>query len=90
MSGVRAGDRFEATGDIATTGMSHWFAPFTGDFDAVIPQGTVLIAPNDAVESARGFYCRPERDEEMEALQESLYKREQEENDGEAVEQAHG
>jgi hypothetical protein len=68
MSRVRAGDRFETTGDIATKGMSHWFAPFTGDFDAVIPQGTVLIAADDAVKAARGFYLRPERYEEMEAL----------------------
>jgi len=27
-----------------------------------------LIAPDDAIESARGFYCRPDRYEEMEAL----------------------
>jgi hypothetical protein len=37
-------------------------------FEAVIPKGTVLVAPYDAVESAEGFYCVPERYDEMESL----------------------
>jgi hypothetical protein len=67
MSSVRAGDRFVATSDIATSGLSHSLAPFTGGFETVIPAGTVLVAPSDALEEAEGFYCVPEQYEAMEA-----------------------
>jgi hypothetical protein len=68
MSSVRVGDRFVATADIAISGLSHWKAPFTGDFETVIPEGTVLVAPHDAFAEAEGFYCVPEQCDDLEAV----------------------
>ena len=66
MSAVRGEDRFVTTHDVPALGVTHWRAPFTGGFEATIPEGTVLVAPSDAVEGAEGFYCTPELYEEME------------------------
>ena len=49
MSSVRAGDRFVTTEDVTALGQTHWTAPFTGGFEAVIPEGTVLVVPDDGV-----------------------------------------
>lgn len=68
MERVHEGDRFVATRDIATSGMTHWGAPFTSGFETVIPEGTVLVASQDALEGAPGFYLRPEQYEAMETL----------------------
>jgi hypothetical protein len=54
------GARFRATRDLAVTGLSSWEAPFTGDFQTVIPAGTVLVADYGQVEGAEGFGVVPE------------------------------
>ena len=67
MEDVRHGDRFETTEDLAKQGL--WGkAPFAGDFQTVIPAGTVLVAAHDRIPTARGFACRPERYEGLEAV----------------------
>jgi hypothetical protein len=63
---VRAGDRFVTTRDISTSALTSWNAPATFGFDTVIPDGTVLVAPHDAVADAPAFACLPERYEELE------------------------
>jgi hypothetical protein len=67
VSRVRKGDRFVTTRDVATSGLTTWLAPFTGDFPTDIPEGTVLVADHDAVATAPGFSCLPDRYDEMEA-----------------------
>ncbi len=65
MSKVRGGDRFVTTQDVPTNGLSTWRAPFTGGFETVIPEGTVLVA-DEQVAGASGFGCIPERYRELE------------------------
>lgn len=67
MSRVGAGDRFATTREVATSGLTTWRAPFTGDFAAIIPEGTVLVADHDAAASTPGFSVLPERYAEIEA-----------------------
>jgi hypothetical protein len=66
METVRAGDRFVATRDIPTSALTSWNAPATFGFDTVIPQGTVLVAPDDALPGKPGFACVPERYDDLE------------------------
>jgi hypothetical protein len=67
MEEVRAGDRFVTTEAIHTHALTHWRAPVTLGFETVIPKGTVLVAPYDAVPTAPGFACVPESYDELEA-----------------------
>jgi hypothetical protein len=57
---VKKGDKFLVGENIKTTGISHWFKPYTGDFPCVIPMGTILIADDNQLEGAKGFYLIPE------------------------------
>lgn len=68
MAPVRAGDRFVATREIASMGITHWRAPITRGFYAVVPEGTALVASAAVAQGAEAFYCRPERYRELEAL----------------------
>jgi hypothetical protein len=58
---VLGGDRFVALKDIKTTGGTTWAAAYSGSFDCIIPEGTVLLAKYDQVKGARGFACVPEK-----------------------------
>jgi hypothetical protein len=47
-------------------GLSTWRAPFTGDFQTTIPQGTVLVSDSGQREGAPGFSVVPEDYERLE------------------------
>jgi len=63
---VLSGDRFIAMTDIKTTGLTTWAAPYSGSFECIIPEGTVILAQYDQVKGARGFACIPEKYKELE------------------------
>jgi hypothetical protein len=54
------GARFRATRNLAVTGLSSWETPFTGDFQTVIPAGTILVADYGQMDGAEGFGVVPE------------------------------
>jgi hypothetical protein len=68
MPAVRARDRFVATQDVASIGVTHWRTPITRGFYATVPEGTVLVASTAAAKGAEAFYCRPESYRELEAV----------------------
>jgi len=62
---VQEGERWIVTSDLPTTGVTHWYAAFTGGFECVVPSETILIVANDPPHGATAVYCRPEDYEEM-------------------------
>jgi hypothetical protein len=64
---VRKGARFRVTRDLRRVGGSTWRAPFTGDFEATIPAGTILVADYGQREGAPGFAVVPEEYGQLEA-----------------------
>jgi hypothetical protein len=64
---VREGHRFVVTADLVKQGL--WGKPpVAGEFQTVIPAGTVLVVQHDRNPRARGFACKPERYHELEAV----------------------
>jgi hypothetical protein len=64
---VREGHRFVMTADLVKQGL--WGKPpVAGEFQTVIPAGTVLVVQHDRNPRARGFACKPERYHELEAV----------------------
>lgn len=60
MESVKQGDRFEVLQDLDVSGLTHWRAPFTGDFRCTLRSGTILIADIDPIADAPGFHCVPQ------------------------------
>jgi hypothetical protein len=52
MEQMPKGTRFEATEDIDTDGLVHWYAPLTSGFHCVIPKGTILVTFRDCSASS--------------------------------------
>lgn len=64
---IPRGARFVAKRDLKVSGLTRWRAPFSGDFDCVIPAGTVLKVLDNKLPTAREFSCCPESYEELES-----------------------
>lgn len=56
---VQKGQRFILKKEKRTHGLTSWRAPYTGDFECVIPAGTLIEALHDSVPTAEGFSCKP-------------------------------
>lgn len=63
---VKKGDRFVVINDLPTFGLTHWFKAYSGDFQCVIPKGTILIADYNQLEGTKGFGLIPEDYKTME------------------------
>lgn len=63
---VKKGNKFKILNDTKIIGSTSWFKPFTGDFECVLPKGTILVADHDQIESAIGFSLSPKEYDLME------------------------
>jgi len=60
MADIHKGQRFTALKDFPTRALTHWKAPFTGDVQVTIPQGTILVVASDSPPSRLAIVCVPE------------------------------
>ena len=56
----KKGDRFVVKTSFKTIVMTHWFAPFTGGVDGVLPEGLVFVIDHDPVPGATAVGAKPD------------------------------
>jgi hypothetical protein len=64
----REGERWVAVVDLVVRGLTHWDAPYTGGFSAVLPAGSAVVVLDDPPPIATAVGCRPEAYAELEVL----------------------
>jgi hypothetical protein len=82
---VRKCGRWRVMTDLPSRGITTWTAPFTGGFECVIPNGTVLTVEHDPVMGAKAVYCRPENYKDFESAFVPAEEREAENYSGYAL-----
>lgn len=54
------GTKLRAIAALHATGLTHWNAPYTGGFNCIVPEGTVVIATRDVGPFSLRVKCLPE------------------------------
>ena len=65
---IKAGDKFRVMTPTRASGVSKWARGYTGDFECLIPEGTLLVAEADQAEGRSVFLLVPEDYAKMEEI----------------------